>query len=79
MECLVFIVYDNFFEGLDGKLQKNSIIGIFSSLAEARFQIEELELENFRWLGKTRCKFTKNNLAHEIVIEEFIMNDLTSL
>ena len=25
---------------------------------------------------KTRCKFTKNNLAHEIVIEEFIMNDL---
>lgn len=78
MECLVFVVIDRFDENLNGYIQDH-LIGIFTSLAEARFQIDELELENFRWLGKTRCKFTKNNLAHEIVIEEFIMNDLTAL
>lgn len=78
MECLVFVVIDRFDENLNG-YANDHLIGVFTSLAEARFQIEELELENFRWLEKTRCKFTKNNLAHEIVIEEFIMNDLTDL
>jgi len=78
MECLVFIVIDRFDENLNGHIQDH-LIGIFTSLAKARLQIDELELENFRWLGITRCKFTKNNLAHEIIIEEFIMNDLTAL
>lgn len=78
MECLVFVVIDRFDENLNGYIQDH-LIGIFTSLAEARFQIEESELENFRWLEKNRCKFTKSNLAHEIIIEKFIINDLMAL
>ena len=78
MERFVFVVIDRFDENLNGYIQDH-LIGIFTSLAEARFQIDKLELENFRWLGKARCKFTKNNLAHEIIIEKCITNDLIAL
>ena len=58
MECLVFVVIDRFDENLNGYIQDH-LIGIFTSLSEARFQIEELKVENFRWLGKPDVNLLK--------------------
>lgn len=75
MDTRIFIVYDKFDKNLIG-YDEECLVGVFTSLGEARFQVEELKLDHFRWLGTTRGEFTKDHLYHEIVIKAFIMNSL---
>lgn len=72
---LVFVVFDIFDENLNGDL-RDHLVGICESISEARSQIEKMNLDNFRWLGKTRCKFSKDGIAHMIIIDDFIINDI---
>ena len=69
--CAVFDIFD---ENLNGDL-RDHLIGICSSVSEARSQIEKINLDNFRWLGHTRCKFSKDGKAHMIIIDNFVINE----
>ena len=75
MDNTVFAVFDIFDENLNGNLQEN-LVGIYNSISEAASQIEKKNLDNFRWVGSNRCKFSKNGRAHMIIIERFTMNEL---
>ena len=77
MDDLVFVVFDIFDENLNGDL-RDHLVGICESISEARSQIEKMNLDNFRWLGKTktRCEFSKDGIAHMIIIDDYIINDI---
>ena len=55
MDNKVFAIFDIFDENFNGDL-RDHLVCICESISEARSQIEKMNLDNFRWLGKTRCK-----------------------
>ena len=75
MDNKVFAIFDIFDENLNGDL-RDHLIGVFDSLSDARTQIENMNLDNFRWLSAGRCKFSKNGRAHIIIIDDFLMNKI---
>ncbi len=68
-----FVILDRFDMNLDGSIQTR-IIGVFDDFSIAKENIENLNLKNFRWLGKTRFKFSDGMLAHEGEIKIFPKN-----
>ena len=53
----IFVIVDTYDVNLNGNLETN-IIGVFTDIDTARQCIENLNLENFRWVSDTRFKFS---------------------
>lgn len=59
----MFVIVDTYDQKHDGNLRTH-IIGIFDNLDEARDAIEKIDFKNFRWVGRTRFKFSTDEHAH---------------
>ena len=68
----IFVIVDTYDVNLNGNLETN-IIGVFTDIDTARQCIENLNLENFRWVSDTRFKFS-TYVAHVGEIKQMLSN-----
>lgn len=68
----IFVIVDTFDINLNGNLETR-ILGVFTDIDNARQRIENLNLENFRWVGDTRFKFS-TQVAHVGEIQQIPSN-----